>query len=505
MNYSILFKDKETKLNIKMPSFFTDLKLDQIKDALYYSDADKYLVPYFYTALNNLEDIKYRQEVFKEFSNKEIYQKIKQFFIRLLTIYNAYIENKEANDNYSNKSRRLKIMNEYIKIVNDINSYLSNVNFNSLALNRMKDWFNEYINGKEFKSFVLRIDEVKKILDGIKFTFILKGNEIFVDETHDNDKDFSIKINEITSVFTYERHNHIPDANFEPTPTVDEEIYAKLSKLYKKEFIKIIEFFDSNKEFYSLELLKIVKEIRFYFTYIQLIDKISNDNLRFSIPEVSLDYDEISTESYDLALAIKFNFEKRIVVTNSYELKGNERMIILTGPNQGGKTTFSRQLGQIHYLARLGVPIQGINNKIHLIDNIYTSYKTEENIDTLDGKLKIELNAVKEILDKSSSNSLILFNEIFASTTKVDGEDISNLILDKINNIGCICLFVTFLTELSKRNDVTVLSSNVDPNNNELRTYKITRTLLLGSAYPSSIQAKYGLTYDKIRRDLDEN
>ena len=235
------------------------------------------------------------------------------------------------------------------------------------------------------------------------------------------------------------------------------------------------------------------------------MDKISNDNLRFSIPEVSLDYDEISTESYDLALAIKFNFEKRIVVTNSYELKGNERMIILTGPNQGGKTTFSRQLGQIHYLARLGVPIQGINNKIHLIDNIYTSYKTEENIDTLDGKLKIELNAVKEILDKSSSNSLILFNEIFASTTKVDGEDISNLILDKINNIGCICLFVTFLTELSKRNDVTVLSSNVDPNNNELRTYKITRTLLLGSAYPSSIQAKYGLTYDKIRRDLDEN
>lgn len=505
MSLSILFKNSGYKLNNKMPKFFLDLKLDQIKDALYFQAQDSYLIPYFYTPLNNLDDIKYRQDIFKDFSNKEFYNQFRQLFIRLYSIYNAYIENKEANDNYFNKSRRLKIIYEYNKLINDCINLFENNKYSSDGLKNVYNFFKEYRNSNEYKTFLKNIDNVREVFKKIKFTFILKGSEIFVDKMEEHDKDISNDVLEISSVFSYGRVKHIPESNYEPTSTIDEEIYVKLKKIYKKDFNIIDEFFENNSIFYSNDLLNIVKEARFYFTYIQLMDKIKNNNLLFSIPEVSKSYDEASIDSYDLALAIKFNYEKRVVVTNSFEIKEKERIIILTGPNQGGKTTFSRQLGQIHYLARLGVPVMGINNKIHLIDNIYTSYKTEENIDTLDGKLKIELNTVKEILDNASSDSLILFNEIFASTTKIDGEDISNLILDRINKIGSLCLFVTFLTDLSKRNDVIVLSSNVDPNNKELRTYKITKTLLLGSAYPSSIQAKYGLTYDKIRGELNED
>ena len=68
MSLSILFKNSGYKLNNKMPKFFLDLKLDQIKDALYFQAQDSYLIPYFYTPLNNLDDIKYRQDIFKDFS-----------------------------------------------------------------------------------------------------------------------------------------------------------------------------------------------------------------------------------------------------------------------------------------------------------------------------------------------------------------------------------------------------------------------------------------------------
>lgn len=506
MEFSILFKEKEKELNELELPFFRDLKLDQIRDAIYISENDKYLIPYFNTPLDNLDDIKYRQDMFSEFlAKKEFYTEIKYYFIHLYAIYNAYKENIEDNDTFVTKAKRLKIMDEYTKTLSELDNFLKDKTFKSLALTRVKEWVNNYLNGEEFKKFQEAVKYAKGLMKGIEFSILFKGSEVFVDVIRTPlDDDFAPAVNNLCSIFDYPRDKKIAsDVPFAPTNKVDEEIYNKLARIFKKEFKAILEFFGSYKEFYNPFVLKLAKEMRFYFTYIAMMDKIKNSYLSFSIPFVSDSYDETSTDSFDLALAWKFNIEKRVIVTNSFDINTKKRIMVLTGPNQGGKTTFARQLGQVHYLAKLGVPVQGINNKIHLIDNIYTFFKTEENLESLDGKLQIELNATKEILDKSTNDSLILFNEIFASTTMVDGLDISNLILNKINKMGSLCLFVTFLTDLAKRDDVMVLSSNVDPDNNEIRTFKITKTLLLGSAYPSSIQAKYGLTYDKIRKELE--
>ena len=242
--------------------------------------------------------------------------------------------------------------------------------------------------------------------------------------------------------------------------------------------------------------------MRFYFIYISYMNFLKSDDIYFSIPELSKDFNEESIESFDLALYYKLFKEHNKIVTNSYKITNDERMIIITGPNQGGKTTFTRQIGQLHYLLSLGLPLQGKYNKIHLVDNLYSFFKTEENLDNLDGKLKIELESVKKILSEASKNSLILFNEIFASTTKLDGLKIANLIMDEINNLGSMCVFVTFLTDLKSRKDVILMCSNVNKDNSAIRTFKITRTDNFDSAYPSSIQNKYGLTYQEIKERL---
>jgi len=499
--YSALFKN-EIKINEKEPSFFKDLKLDILTKALFGSKEDNYLIPYFYTKLNNKDEVIYRQDVFKDFYNLDFYQEFKiyiQHILSMATIYNEALLDKES---WVTRSKIAKLMDDYDLTLKKLESFLAKSSIKSEALNDFLAYIRACLNDNNYLSFLNEFKAIKEEFNKIKFSFIINGSDIYVSNEF-GDKDYSLIVKKISEVFTYCEDRKIPEeVAFPQTPHIDQSIYEKLSKLFEKEFKEFDKFFNKNINFFNLEFERIAKEFRFYFIYNNFIEKIKNDNLKFSIPEIADDFIEESDSSYDLALAYKYLREGKEIITNSYEIKKGEKAIIISGPNQGGKTTFTRQFGQLHYLLSLGLPLQGKSNKLHLVDNLYSFFKTEENLDNLDGKLKIELEAVKKILSNSTNNSLILFNEIFASTTKDDGLEIANLVLDEINKLGSFCVFVTFLNELRLRNDVVLMCSNVLKDNKEIRTYKITRTLNFDSAYPSSIQAKYGLTYDKIKRRI---
>ena len=499
--YSALFKN-DYVLNEKEPSFFKDLRLDVIVKALFSAKEDQYLIPYFYTKLNDKESVIYRQDVFKDFYNLDFYQNFKIYIQHILNISSIYNEASLDSESWYTRSRIAKIMDDYIKTLNEFKEFLANANIKSEALKSFLAFLSDYLNSDEFLSYVNEFKAIREEFKKIKFSILINGSDIYVSE-ESGDPDFSKIINKISSVFTYHEDRKIPDeVAFPQTPHIDSSIYDKLNKIFENEFKAFDKFFKDNLKFFNLEFERIAKEFRFYFCYISFMDKIKNDELLFSIPTISDTFEEESDSSYDLALAYKYLREDKKIITNSYEIKKDEKFIIISGPNQGGKTTFTRQFGQLHYLTSLGLPVQGKINNIHLVDNIYSFFKTEENLDNLDGKLKIELEAVKKILSNATKNSLILFNEIFASTTKDDGLEIANLVLDEINKLGSFCVFVTFLNELRNRNDVVLMCSNVLKDNKEIRTYKITRAFDFDSAYPSSIQAKYGLTYEKIKRRI---
>jgi DNA mismatch repair ATPase MutS len=144
---------------------------------------------------------------------------------------------------------------------------------------------------------------------------------------------------------------------------------------------------------------------------------------------------------YDASLAL--NMARKVV---GNDLNANHKdLVIITGANTGGKSTFLRSVGLAHLMMQAGMFVPAETFSSEVCDGLCTHYKREEDTAMESGKWDEELSRMSEIVGKIKSNSMLLFNESFASTNEREGSEIANQIVKALLDRGVKVFFVTHL------------------------------------------------------------
>ena len=144
---------------------------------------------------------------------------------------------------------------------------------------------------------------------------------------------------------------------------------------------------------------------------------------------------------YDVSLALSMGQK---VVGN--DLNADQReLVIITGANTGGKSTFLRSVGLAHLMMQAGMFVAAETFSSDVCDGVFTHYKREEDVTMESGKWDEELSRMSEIVDNIKSNSMLLFDESFASTNEREGSEIANQIVRALLDKRVKVFFVTHL------------------------------------------------------------
>ena len=190
---------------------------------------------------------------------------------------------------------------------------------------------------------------------------------------------------------------------------------------------------------------------------------------------------------YEVCLALTAN---RRPVGNYINADGKS-LIIVTGANQGGKTTFLRSFGLAQLMSQSGMFAPAANLELNIVDGVFTHFKHEEDATMKSGKFDEELSRMNDIANIVSPHSLILFNESFAATNEREGSEIARQIvsalLERPNRVVFVSHQYDFARGFFEKQLDSALFLRADRQEDGRRTFKLVEGEPLGTSFGEDV------------------
>ena len=480
--------------------------------------------------------IKYRQDILKDFmKHPEIESAFDQTLLPLIL---RLREMKKANiahdDNLRKIAWRIEMLKMYMQCVDILHDLICapGSTFGSQGMNEFKKMLDELYEGDSYKEVTIGINldnelrPVEAVLLSIEEKpFRQKGLVTSLLGMRKNDENYF----GIGSFYSILRENK---AN-----SLDIGIMRDLEAVMGNTFKHLGETLTRFEWIETAFLFELLPEVYYYIGGCRLASKLQKSGLPICFPEPAPKDERIFQvkDMYDASFALRIMSDiglkdlENVVVCNDAEMSDRAgRIFILTGANQGGKTTFTRGIGICQLLFQAGFPIPGTSGRISPVDNIYTHFPELEKNSISEGRLGEECIRLETILPRLTKYSMILMNESLSSTSHQECLFIAEEIMKYLRRVGARCVFATHIHELAENipelnkepalSDLVSMVAGVDEGTDmevlteegrkkyqgSKRTYKILPMPPQGKSFALDIAKTYGISFEQLCKTHDE-
>jgi len=511
---SILFGNSVPELCKESPGFFQDLQLDYLIERILESVKDYRTEWYYYTLPKSQELIYYRQQVGRDIESEQLCLTLQHFCRRLKNSRSVYNLSLKSNGVQA-ASYHLQAATLYWEALRLVEEELGECSFNSEGMQGFAGYIKQKKAEMQENGFTDALQRANEFFGKLSFRLSVDRDKLMVteyvaEEKADSEKEevknYLTELKKLLNQETEERECFIRDIFPDPLESSHlENVLIDLLKKSKPEIFKEISVFHKNfPKFYDEVLLQFEEEIQFYLSFRQFKKRTEQKGYPLCVPSIAENQEFEGKGVYDLALVWKQEDSNYHVVSNNFLMKDKPCFFVVTGPNQGGKTTFARSMGQAVYFTLMGLCANADACTTPMFQGISTHFEAEEKLQSNSGKLKEEINRLLPMMARIQNRKhFVILNELFTTATTHDAMIMGRKVMESFLERECYGIYVTHIQELAEETEEIIsLVAQLEPGEEHKRTYRMLPMKAQGYGYSDALVKKFQLEYADIVRRL---
>ena len=518
----------------KLPQdYITNLELEQLA-RLISPEYSTNIMRVFGQLSTDPETLNYRLDILEDFLNVPaleavLYENIHKLYIN----EHVNVQKLGLADSFYALNQRLESLKTFIECITKCHEFCdkNRDKFNSAALKGLTDYFASVYNSDYFDEVKRETDEclrilakgVKSVTVGINFDDMMRPIEAMLlsvstdaikkkgrfDWLFSRVGDTGRAIGKTHSL--YNENGGVNDLEaplFRELKEINSEYISHLDTAIRAYFKKSTE-----------DILTFESQMSFYIGAKRIVEAVRARGLDMCRPKyLPMEDRKMNAKGiFDLSFYIQMvgsdpmGSLKDKIITNECRFDDDGRFFVLTGANNGGKTTYTRAVGIIQVFAQAGIYVPCSECEISPVDYIYTHFPKEEEVGLNTSRFTQECKQFKETVDTATRHSLLLLNESIQSTTPTECVYIATELTKIFRCVGVRGIYATHLLELAKSLDrlneevegdtkLVSIVTTVDRTADNRRLYRIERAEPQEFGYARTIYEKFGVSFEEVKR-----